>query len=122
MVFLKVSPMKGTIRFGQKRKLSPRYVGSFEIRSRVKDLAYRLILPPDLAAVHDVFHMSMLRRYVPDLSHVIEYEPLEIRTDATYDEKPLCVIDIKELVLLPRRYVGWRSCGSTTVRRKPSGS
>ena len=78
MVFLKVSPMKGTIWFRQNGKLSPRYVGPFKICSRVRDLAYRLILPPDLAAVHDVFYMSMSRRYVPDLSHVIEYEPIEI--------------------------------------------
>ena len=58
-----------------------------------------MILPPNIAAVHDVLHVSMLRRYVPDLSHVIEYEPLEIRPDATYYEKPLRVVDDKERVL-----------------------
>lgn len=98
-MFLKVSPMKGTIRFGQEGKLSPRYVGPFDIHSGVGDLAYRFILPPDFAAVHIVFHVSMLRKYVANSSHVIEYEPLENKTGATYDEKPLRVIDIKEKVL-----------------------
>ena len=74
-------------------------MGSFETRSRVGNLAYRLILPPNLAAVHDVFHVSMLRKYIPDPSHVIEYEPLQIRADVTYDEKPLRVIDVNEQVL-----------------------
>ena len=102
-MFLKIAQMKGIIRFGQKGKLSPRYIEPFEIRNRVRDLAYRLRIPPELAAVHDVFHVSMLRRYVPDPSHVMEYEPLEIRTNATCDEKPLRVIEVKKLPICGRR-------------------
>ena len=63
-VFLKVTPMKGIMRFGKKGKLSPRYVGPFEILDKVGDVAYRLALPPSLSNIYNVFHVSMLRRYI----------------------------------------------------------
>ena len=66
MVFLKVSPMKGLRRFDKKGKLAPRYIGPFEIQSRVGEVAYRLILPHELSRIHPVFHVSMLRKYIPD--------------------------------------------------------
>jgi len=75
-ILLKVSPLKGSIRFGQKGKLSPRYVGPFEVLQRVGPVAYRLALPLTLQGVHDVFHVSILRRYTPNPNHVIPYEPL----------------------------------------------
>ena len=81
---------------GQKGKLSTRYIRPFEIRSRVRDLAYILTLLPDPAVAHNVFNVSMLRRYVSNQSHVIEYEPLDIQPDVTYDEKLLGVVDVKE--------------------------
>ena len=62
LVFLKVSPMKGVMRFGKKGKLAPRYIGPFEIRARVGEVAYRLVLPPELSRIHPVFHVSMLRK------------------------------------------------------------
>ncbi|KAL0561767.1 hypothetical protein IC582_002208 [Cucumis melo] len=77
-VFLKVAPMRGVLRFERRGKLSPRFVGPFEILERIGPVAYRLALPPSLSTVHDVFHVSMLRKYVPDPSHVVDYEPLEI--------------------------------------------
>ena len=64
LVFLKVSPMKGVMRFGKKGKLVPRYIGPFEIRSRVGEVAYRLVLPPELSRIHPVFYMSMSRKYI----------------------------------------------------------
>ncbi|KAA0036007.1 pol protein [Cucumis melo var. makuwa] len=76
MVFLKVAPMKGVLRFAKKGKLSPRFVGPFEILERIGPVAYRLALPPSFAAVHDVFHISMLRKYVADPTHVVDFEPL----------------------------------------------
>jgi hypothetical protein len=63
-VFLKVSSMRGVMRFGKKGKLSPRFVGLFEITQRVGRLAYRIALPTDLIGMHDVFHVSMLRKYI----------------------------------------------------------
>ena len=71
-VFLKISPFKGIIRFGKRGKLNPRYIGPYEILERVGKAAYRLALPPNVATVHNVFHVSMLKKYVPDKSHVLE--------------------------------------------------
>ena len=65
-VFLKVSPLKGSLRFGQKGKLTPRYIGPFEILHKIGPVAYRLALPPTLQGIHDVFHIAQLRRYIPD--------------------------------------------------------
>ena len=70
-VFLRVSPLRGVRRFGKKGKLSPRFIGPFEILERVGQVAYRLALPPSLSGVHDVFHISMLRKYISYLTHVL---------------------------------------------------
>ncbi|KAK6117429.1 hypothetical protein DH2020_048823 [Rehmannia glutinosa] len=94
-VFLKVAPTKGIARFGKKGKLRPRFIGPFEILERVGDVAYRLALPPELAAVHNVFHVSMLRKYVHDPSHIINHEVLEVNRDMTYEEKPMAILDRK---------------------------
>ena len=72
-VFVKVSPRKGAFRFGRKGKLASRFIGPFEILQWVGEVAYRLALPPPLEHVHDVFHVSMLRRYQPDPDHVIRW-------------------------------------------------
>ena len=72
-VFLKVALMKGVLRFGHKGKLSPKFIGPFEILERVGPVAYKLALPPALSGVHDVFHVSMLRKYITDPIHVIDY-------------------------------------------------
>ena len=98
-MFLKVSPMRGVVRFGQKGKLAKRFVGRFEIKSKIRDVAYHLVLPPELAGVHDVFHVSMLRKYIPDPTHVLQHEPLQLQADATYVERPMQIIDTEELVL-----------------------
>jgi len=62
-VFLKVSPWKKVLRFGKKEKLSPRFIGPYEVIERVGPVAYRLALPLELDKIHNVFHVSMLRRY-----------------------------------------------------------
>ena len=72
MVFVRVSPTKSVFRFGKKGKLSPRYVGPFEIVARIGEVAYRVELPPQYAHIHNVFHVSMLRKYIPDPSHIIQ--------------------------------------------------
>ena len=77
-VLLKVSPAKGVIQFGLRGKLNPRYVGPFEILERIGDMAYRLALPFSLEGVHNVFHVSMLRKYVRDPEQIVELEPLNV--------------------------------------------
>ncbi|KAM6545998.1 hypothetical protein CsatB_026734 [Cannabis sativa] len=91
--------MKGIRRFGKKGKLSPRFIGPFEILEKVGQVAYRLALPPSLSAVHNVFHVSMLRKYVSDPMHVLSYEALELQPDLSYDEQPVQILDRKEKVL-----------------------
>ena len=90
-----MSPTKGIMRFGKKGKLSPRYVGPFEVLEKIGEVAYRLALPPDLSHVHPLFHVSMLRKYVTDSSHVLDYVPLEVQKDLTYVEKPVRILDHK---------------------------
>ena len=93
---------RGTLRFGQKGKLARRYTGPYEIPSRVGDVAYRLALPPELSGVHNVFHIFMLKKYVPNPSHVLHHEPLEIWEDASYVEKPIKIIYTKKQELRNR--------------------
>ena len=71
-VFLKVIPKKGVVRFGKRGKLSPRFIGPFEILERIGTVAYRLALPPSMLGVHEVFHVSTLRKYTPYLVHVVD--------------------------------------------------
>ena len=67
-------------------KLAPRYIGPFEILERVGTVAYRLALPPSLSGVHEVFHVSMLRKYTPDSTHVVDWGEITIDTDGTFEE------------------------------------
>ena len=70
--FLKVMPKRGVVRFGKRGKLSPRFIGHFEILERIGTVAYRLALPPSMTGVHEVFHVSMLHKYTPDPAHVVD--------------------------------------------------
>ena len=112
-VFLKVSPMKGVMRFGKKGKLAPRYIGPFEFVERVGMVAYRLVLPPNLSQVHPVFHVSMLRKYILDPSHVLQPQSVEVNEDLTYEEEPVAIVDYQVRQLrskqVPMVKVLWRS-------------
>jgi hypothetical protein len=92
-VFLKVSPTKGIFRFGKKGKLSPRFIVPFEILEKVEVVAYRLALPPNLSSIHLVFHVSMLRKYLSDPSHVLEVQLVELREDMSYEVQPEEIMD-----------------------------
>ena len=72
-MFLKILPMRGVMRFGKKGKLSPRYVRPFKILERISPVAYRLALPDSMTGVHNVFNVSILRKYIQDLSHVLRH-------------------------------------------------
>ena len=98
-VFLKVSPWKGVLRFGRCGKLRPRYIGPYEIIARVGLVAYRLDLPPELSKVHNVFHVSLLRKYIPDPSHVLRDKPIELKDNLTYKEQPMQIVDRREQIL-----------------------
>ena len=98
-VFLKVKPFSGIVRFGKKGKLAPRYIGPFLILERIGAVSYRLELPSELKRVHDVFHVSMLRKYVPDDSHVLPLERVEVNENATYKTQPIQILDRKVQVL-----------------------
>ena len=97
-VFLKVSPWKKVMRFGENGKLSPKFIRTFEVIEKVGPVAYRLDLPPELEKIHNVFHVSMLRRYRSNPSHVVSSETIELRPDLTYEEEPVEILarEVKE--------------------------
>ena len=92
-VFLNVMPKRGVVRFGKHGKLSPRFIGPFEILERVGTVAYRLALPPSMSGVHEVFHVSMFRKYTPDPTHVVDWGQIEVDIDGTFEEGPVCILD-----------------------------
>ena len=92
LVFLKVAPMKGVLRFKRKGKLSPKFIGPFEILERIGPTTFKLALPPALSRVHDVFHVSMLRKYITDPIHIIDYGPLKLNEDLNYEKKPIRIL------------------------------
>ena len=87
-VFLKVSPWKKVMRFGKNGKLSPRFIGPYEVIEKVGIVAYHLALPLALEKIHNVFHVSMLWRYRSNPSHVVSSKTIELRLDLTYEEEP----------------------------------
>ena len=92
-VFLKASSWKKILRFGRKGKLSPRFIGPYEILERVGPVAYRLTLPLELAKLHYVFHVSMLRRYRSDTSHILPVQDIQVQEDFTFNEEPKVILD-----------------------------
>ncbi|KAF5799266.1 putative nucleotidyltransferase, Ribonuclease H [Helianthus annuus] len=104
-VLLKVSPWKGVVRFGKKGKLSPRYVGPFPVIQRIGPVAYRLQLPEELAGVHDVFHVSNLKKCLSDESLVVPLQDVEVNEKLKFIEKPLQIEDRKVKFLKHKRLV-----------------
>ncbi|KAI0524545.1 hypothetical protein KFK09_003919 [Dendrobium nobile] len=97
-VFIKIRPMKGVLRFGKVGKFSPRYIGPFEIVERIGKVAYRLTLPTTYA-VHNVFHVSSLRKYISDDPSKIILEDVDLQPDLTYVEEPDRILEfsVKQL-------------------------
>ena len=98
-VFFRVPPRKGVFRFGKKGKLTPRYISPFEILQRVGEVAYQLALPPQLFGIHDVFHVSLLRKYEPNVSHILDCQELNLQENIKYEERPREILDVRERVL-----------------------
>jgi hypothetical protein len=97
-VYLKVSPMKGVHRFGVHGKLAPRYVGPYKILARRGPVAYRIQLPDILSAVHNVFHVSHLKKCLRIPTEAVEIEGLPLQPDLSYEEHPVKILDEKERV------------------------
>ena len=95
-VFLKVMPKRGVVRFGKRGKLGPRYIEPFEIIERVGTVAYWLALQPCLSSVHEVFHVSMLRKYTPDLANVVDWGGIVADTDGTFEEGQMRIMDSRD--------------------------
>ena len=81
--------------------------------SKVGPVAYRLKLPPELSKIHDTFHVSMLRKYIPDPSHVLREQLVRLKENLTYEETPVKIVDRKEQVLrskvIPLVKVLWKN-------------
>jgi len=92
-VFLIVNPVTSVGRALKCRKLTPHFVGPFEIVEKVGPVAYRIALPPSLSNLHDVFHVSQFRKYVYDESHVIQVDELEVRDNLTVETWPVKIED-----------------------------
>lgn len=92
-VFLRISPMKGIMRFGKKGKLSPRYIGPYKILRRIGQVAYELELPSELEFVNPVFHVSMLRKCIGDPSRVVPIKDVQVTEDLSYEEVPVEILD-----------------------------
>ena len=94
-----MKPKRGVVRFGKRGKLLSMFIGPFEILERVGTVAYQLALPPNMSDVHEVFHVSMLRRYTPDPAHVVDWGEIKVDTDGTFEEGPVCIMDSRDQVL-----------------------
>jgi hypothetical protein len=77
-------------------KLAPRYVGPFEILEICGPVAYRLQLPPQLAAIHNVFHVSQLKKCISVPTEIIDTQSIDIEPDLSYKEHPIRILDTKE--------------------------
>ena len=89
-------PKRGVVRFGKRGKLTPRFIGLIEILKRVGTIACRLALPPNMSGVHEVFNVSMLRKYTPDPAHVVDWGEIKVDIDGTFEEGPVCIMDSRE--------------------------
>ena len=98
-VFLKVMPKREVVRFSKHGKLSPRFIGPLEILESIGTVAYRLALSSSMSGVHEVFHVSMLRKYTSDPAHVVDWGQIEVDTDETFKEGPVCILDSHDQVL-----------------------
>ncbi|XP_017628681.1 uncharacterized protein LOC108471595 [Gossypium arboreum] len=115
--------MEKVLKFRRKGKLSPRFIGPYQILRRVEPVAYQLELPPELEQIHNVFYVSMLRRYLSDLLHVVLVEEIEVKPDLTFEEDPVQILDHEVKVLrkksIPLVRVLWRNHSSEEATWEP---
>ena len=125
-VFLKVSSLRKSLRFGKKGKLSSRFIGPYEILERIGPVAYRLALPSELAKLHNVFHVSMLLRYRFDESHILLVQEIQVQEDLSYDEEPKAILaqEVKQLQnkQVPIVKVLWQHHGKEEATWEPEAT
>ena len=125
-VLLKVSPLKKILHFGRKGKPSPRFIGPYKILERVGPVAYRLTLPPELAKLHNVFHVSMLRRYRSDELHILPVQDVQVQANFSYNEEPKAILarEVKQLrnKQVPLVKVLWQHHGREEVTWEPEAT
>nr|GFA31118.1 putative reverse transcriptase domain-containing protein [Tanacetum cinerariifolium] len=92
-IMLKVSPWKGVVRFGKRRKLNPRYIGPFKVLAKVGTIAYRLKLPEQLSRVHTTFHVSNLKKCLSDEPLGISLDEVHIDDKLRFVKEPVEVMD-----------------------------
>ena len=113
MIFLKISPWKSVIRFHNRGKLNPPYIGPFTILERIGSVAYRLELPSELEKIHNVFHISMLKKYKPNSSHILEEPLVELSENLSFEVQSIKILDRQDKAfcskVIPVVKVLWRS-------------
>ena len=102
--------------------MSSRYIGSYEIVERVVLEAYPLALPPCLAVIHDVFHVSMLKRYISSPSHILQEQPIELKENLSYEEKPIAILAKIKKYSEIKSFLWLRFHGETTLKKKLHGN
>jgi len=102
---LKVTPVTGVGRGLKFRKLTPKFIGPYQILKRIGYVAYQFALPPNLSKLHNVFHVSQLRKYIHDPLHLIEPYVVQIRENLTYDVLPVRIRDQRIKQLRGRTYL-----------------
>jgi hypothetical protein len=120
-VYLKVSPMRGLRRFKVRGKLAPRFIGPFKILEQKGEVPYQLELPRQLVAVHDVFHVSWLKKCLRVPREEVTLEDMVMSKYLTYQEYPVKLLEMSERVPGTGRFGCARSSGATIQKKKPHG-
>jgi hypothetical protein len=97
-VYLQVKPKRISLKMGMCTKLDPQYYGPFEILERIGPITYIISLPPTIRA-HNVFHMSLLKKYVHDSNHIIDWTIIQVEPKGEFQPEPQCILDKKETIL-----------------------
>ena len=102
-MYLRVSPLRGVKRFGVKGKLAPHFVGPYKVLERMGEVAYKLELPEGLSGVHDVFHVSQLKKYHAEMAEIplrdtLPLESIQLDSDLTYEDKPVKILEFASRV------------------------
>jgi hypothetical protein len=120
-VYLKVSPMRGLFCFKVRGKLTPRFIGPFKILEKRCEVAYQLELPSQLSDVHDVFHVSQLKKCLRVPEEQIPMEDLDVNDDLSYQDYPVKILETSERVMQNKRSRCARCNGVTTPRKRLHG-